>query len=63
VAGQSGYAGSWTADGDGRAGTIVLTYRNGRMERLRYQKSGPDIVLDGKKYGRFGDGSCSKSAP
>ena len=63
VAGQTGYAGSWTADGDGRTGTIVLTYRNGRAERLRYQKSGLDIILDGKKYGRFGDGSCSKSAP
>jgi hypothetical protein len=63
VAGQSGYAGNWAADGDGRTGTIILTYRNGRTARLRYQKSGLDIVLDGNKYGRFGDGSCSKAGP
>jgi len=51
-------AGSWTADGDGMNGTITLTYRNGRTESMRYQKSGPDIVLNGKKYGRNGDGNC-----
>lgn len=64
----SGYAGSattmrqnggrWTADGDGQNGTILLRYGNGSAEQLRYQKSGPDIVLNGKKYGSFGDGSC-----
>jgi hypothetical protein len=54
------YAGSWSADGDGQAGTVTLQYRNGSSERLRYQKAGVDIVLNGKKYGRFGDGSCAK---
>ncbi len=60
VATANQYAGSWSADGDGQSGTITLTYRNGGAERLRYQKSGLDIVLNGKKYGRFGDGSCVK---
>lgn len=60
VYGQGGYAGSWAADGDGQNGTITLTYANGRVERLRYQKSGPDIVLNGRKYGRNGDGSCAR---
>ena len=55
---RSGYAGKWTADGDGQNGTVTLRYRNGQAERLRYQKSGPDIVLNGKKYGRLGDGNC-----
>jgi hypothetical protein len=64
----SGYAGSaatarknggrWTADGDGQNGTITLQYGDGQVERLRYQKSGLDIVLNGRKYGRSGDGNC-----
>lgn len=56
---HSGYSGSWSADGDGQNGTITLRYRNGKTESLRYQKSGLDIVLNGKKYGRNGDGACS----
>ncbi len=55
---QSGNAGSWTANGDGLNGTILLTYRNGKTETMRYQKSGLDIVLNGKKYGRNGNGNC-----
>jgi hypothetical protein len=51
-------AGQWSADGDGQNGTVTLRYGNGQVEQLRYQKSGPDIVLNGKKYGRLGDGSC-----
>jgi hypothetical protein len=50
--------GRWTADGDGQNGTVTLQYGNGSVERLRYQKSGLDIVLNGKKYGRWGDGNC-----
>jgi hypothetical protein len=50
--------GTWTADGDGQNGTVYLRYGNGSVEQLRYQKSGLDIVLNGKKYGRLGDGSC-----
>jgi hypothetical protein len=50
--------GRWTADGDGQNGTVTLQYGNGSVERLRYQKSGLDIVLNGRKYGRLGDGNC-----
>lgn len=50
--------GTWSADGDGQNGTVYLRYGNGSVEQLRYQKSGLDIVLNGKKYGRWGDGSC-----
>jgi hypothetical protein len=60
---DNNYLGSWTADGDGQTGAITLSYRDGRSEHLRYQKSGVDIVLNGKKYGRFGDGSCSRKSP
>lgn len=56
---QSGYFGTWTADGDGLNGAIHLMYRNGKTESMRYQKSGPDIILNGKKYGRNGNGSCA----
>jgi hypothetical protein len=51
-------AGQWSADGDGQNGTVTLRYGNGQVEQLRYQKSGLDIVLNGKKYGRLGDGNC-----
>jgi hypothetical protein len=50
--------GQWPADGDGQNGTVTLRYGNGQVEQLRYQKSGLDIVLNGKKYGRLGDGNC-----
>jgi hypothetical protein len=50
--------GRWTADGDGQNGTVTLQYGNGSVEQLLYRKSGLDIVLNGKKYGRLGDGNC-----
>jgi hypothetical protein len=60
---DNNYLGSWAADGDGQTGTITLSYRDGRSERLRYKKSGLDIILNGQKYGRFGDGSCTQKSP
>jgi hypothetical protein len=63
AAGQSGNAGQWSAEGGDYQGTIVLTYDSGQTQQIQYQKSGVDIVLDGKKYGRFGDGSCTQRSP
>jgi len=61
--GQSGNAGQWSADGDDGQGTITLTYNNGRTEQIEYQKAGADIIFSGKKYARYGDGTCTQRNP
>ena len=58
AASQSANSGTWRADGNGQTGSITLMYRNGKSETMRYQKSGQDIVLNGKKYGANGNGAC-----
>ncbi|MBX9599559.1 MAG: hypothetical protein K2X35_01095 [Bryobacteraceae bacterium] len=60
---SSANSGHWLADGDDHQGAITLIFRNGDRDELAYRKSGPDIVLNGKKYGRFGDGACSQRSP
>ncbi len=63
AAGQSGSGGQWSAEGDDSQGTLILTFNNGETRQVAYQKSGVDIVLDGKKYARYGDGSCTQRPP
>jgi hypothetical protein len=63
AAGQSGSGGQWSAEGDNFRGTLILTFNNGNTARVAYQKAGGDIVLDGKKYARYGDGSCTQRPP
>jgi hypothetical protein len=63
AASQSGAAGKWSAEGTDYQGVITLNYSNGRSAQVRYQRSGSDIVFDGRKYARFGDGSCSRRSP
>lgn len=62
LAGQSGSGGRWSAEG-GASGTLILTFNDGRTQQYSYQKSGLDIILDGNKYARFGDGSCTQQPP
>lgn len=63
AAGQSGYSGRWSAEGDQNQGTVTLSYNNGRTVQLSYQRAGGGMVFDGNKYARFGDGSCSRKSP
>ena len=63
AAGQSGYSGQWSAEGDQNQGVVNLSYYNGRTVRVRYQRAGQDVIFDGNKYARFGDGSCSRKSP
>jgi len=62
-ASQSGAAGKWSAEGNDYQGLITLSYSNGRSAQVSYQRSGSDMLFDGRKYARFGDGSCSKRSP
>ncbi len=61
ISGANG--GEWLADGDEQQGAITLIFRSGNREELAYRKSGSDIVLNNKKYGRFGDGACTQRSP
>jgi hypothetical protein len=63
AASQSASSGRWSAEGNDYQGVITLSYTNGRTVQIRYQRSGSDMVFDGRKYARFGDGSCSKRSP
>jgi len=63
AASQSGASGKWSAEGNDNQGTVTLNYSNGQTAQIRYERSGSDMVFDGRKYARFGDGTCSKRAP
>jgi len=61
--GESGNSGQWSAEGDGNQATLILNHQNGRTDQIHYQKVGVDIILDGRKYARYGDGSCTQKSP
>ena len=63
AAGQSGSGGQWSAEGNDSQGTLILTFNNGETQQVAYRKSGGDIVLNGKKYARYGDGRCTQRPP
>ena len=53
----------WTADGDANQGTVTVTYPNGKTSQFQYQRGGGGLYVGGRKYARYGDGSCTKSSP
>ena len=60
--GESGASARWTAEGDQSQGLIHVTYPNGNSRQFEYRKSGGDLIVDGRKYARYGDGSCTKTS-
>jgi len=53
----------WSAEGDEGHGFITVTYPNGETKQMQYWKAGTALNVDGTKYERYGDGSCSKRSP
>jgi len=60
--GEAGGSAQWTAEGDESQGTVSVTYPNGETTQFGYSRSGGDLIVGGRKYGRYGDGSCTKTA-
>ncbi len=60
--GESGGSAQWTAEGDESQGTVSVTYPNGETRQFQYSRSGGGLVVDGRKYARYGDGSCTKTS-
>jgi len=60
--GEGGQSAQWTAEGGGNQGVIVVTYPNGNTERIEYLRSGPDLIVNGRTFARYGDGSCTKTS-
>jgi hypothetical protein len=60
--GEGGQSAQWTAEGDESQGVIIVTYPNGQTERHEYRRSGSDLIVNGRTFARYGDGSCTKTS-
>jgi hypothetical protein len=60
--GESGGAAQWTAEGDESQGVVNVTHPNGETTQFEYRRSGSDLIVGGRKYARYGDGSCTKTS-
>jgi len=60
--GEGGQSAQWTSEGNETQGVIIVTYPNGNTERHEYQRSGSDLVVSGRTFARYGDGSCTKTS-
>jgi hypothetical protein len=61
--GERGNTAQWSAEGDANQGTVTVTYPNGETSQFQYQRGGGGLIVDGRKYARYGDGSCTKTSP
>jgi hypothetical protein len=52
----------WTADGDENQGTVSVTYPNGKTSQFQYRRGDGGLYVGGRKYARYGDGSCTKTS-
>jgi hypothetical protein len=60
---RGGGVAQWTADGDESQGTVTVTHPSGETSQFQYRKAGGGLYVGGRKYARYGDGSCTKSSP
>jgi hypothetical protein len=60
--GEGGQSAQWTAEGDENQGAIIVTNPNGETERYEYRRSGSDLIVNGRTFARYGDGSCTKTS-
>jgi len=61
--GGSGNTAQWTTEGDGNQGAVMVTYPNGKTTQFQYGLSGGNLIVNGRTYARYGDGSCTKTSP
>ncbi len=52
----------WSAEGDANQGTVTVTYPNGETSQFQYRSGGGGLYVGGRKYARYGDGSCTKTS-
>jgi len=57
-----GGAAQWSAEGDANQGTVTVTYPNGRTSEFQYRRGGGGLYVGGRKYVRYGDGSCTRTS-
>jgi hypothetical protein len=60
--GEGGNTAQWTADGDDNQGTVTVTYPNGETSQFQYRRDGDGLNVGGRKYARYGDGTCTKTS-
>ncbi len=60
---RGGGTAQWYAEGDANQGTVTVTHPNGETSQFQYRRGGGGLIVDGRKYARYGDGSCTKSSP
>ncbi|HUU14600.1 MAG TPA: hypothetical protein VM182_12985, partial [Terriglobia bacterium] len=60
--GEGGGSARWTAEGNETQGMVSVTYPNGKTSQFGYSRSRGDLIVGGRKYARYGDGSCTKTS-
>lgn len=60
--GEAGESAQWSAEGDESQGMVTVTYPNGETTQFQYRRSGGALYVGGRKYARYGDGSCTKTS-
>jgi hypothetical protein len=60
--GEGGNTAQWAADGDESQGTVTVTYPNGETSQFQYRRDAGGLNVGGRKYARYGDGSCTKTS-
>ncbi len=60
--GEGGQTAQWTGDGDEGQGTVTVTHPNGETSQFQYQLNRGDLMVGGRRYARYGDGSCTKTS-
>lgn len=59
---RGGGTARWSAEGNANQGTVTVTYPNGSTSQFQYRRGGGGLYVGGRKYVRYGDGSCTKTS-
>ena len=59
---RGGGTAQWSAEGGANQGTVTVTYPDGRTSQFQYRRGGGGLYVGGRKYVKYGDGSCTKTS-